>query len=51
MERVDPGAGPAGPLNSAPSAPRGAERSAAGKNDLLMRFFESDFFDAWIAAT
>jgi hypothetical protein len=51
MERVEPGAGPSGPLNSAPSPLRGAERPAAGKNDLLMRFFESDFFDAWIAAT
>lgn len=24
---------------------------ANGKSDLLMRFFESDFFDAWIAVT
>ena len=23
----------------------------SGKQDLLMRFFESDFFDAWIAVT
>lgn len=22
-----------------------------GRSDLLMRFFESDFFDAWIAVT
>ena len=25
--------------------------SPGGKGDLLMRFFESDFFDAWIAVT
>jgi hypothetical protein len=25
--------------------------SPGGKDDLLMRFFESDFFDSWIAVT
>jgi hypothetical protein len=28
-----------------------AHGSSLGKSDLLMRFFESDFFDAWIAVT
>lgn len=40
--------------SSAVGAPLEAQRSkeqAAGKQDLLMRFFESDFFDAWIAVT
>ena len=29
----------------------GTEPGKTAKNDLLYRFFESDFFDAWIALT
>jgi hypothetical protein len=39
------GGGPEGATPHAAVSPWG------GKGDLLMRFFESDFFDAWIAVT
>lgn len=41
-------AGGASTSASNSSTPRAAN---GGKSDLLMRFFESDFFDAWIAVT
>lgn len=34
---------------SGPSSPQ--THGNSGKHSLLMRFFESDFFDAWIAVT
>jgi hypothetical protein len=37
--------GASGGPSSSPTNPN------SGKQDLLMRFFESDFFDAWIAVT
>ena len=36
----------AGPATSTPKPP-----DAAGKTDLLLRFFDSQFFDEWIALT
>lgn len=39
------------PSSGATSETKRSKEQAAGKHDLLMRFFESDFFDAWIAVT
>jgi hypothetical protein len=43
-EQVPPEGASSGPSSSQPNG-------NSGKQDLLMRFFESDFFDAWIAVT
>jgi hypothetical protein len=37
--------------SSGPSSSQTQTHGNSGKHSLLMRFFESDFFDAWIAVT
>jgi len=40
-----------GPSSSTPKAESSGQSSDIGKTDLLLRFFDSQFFDEWIALT
>ena len=50
MQRTSVPAGALGEDEALPAAPP-ATGSGGNSSDLLMRFFESEWFDAWIALT